>query len=191
MPNWASTQYVVTGDKKQVRKLYNKMRSIEKKVDRKKGKKYFEYQMWRLIKATGVNPDGICCRGTWSDLDLENNVLKFNTETAWGEMNEWRNYIEEKFDVFFYYYTEEPGCIIYETNDIEGLYFPARYQLYEEIRQDYNYYDTLDELIRDVGKLLGVSGLKTIDDCRKAFDDYSESKQEICYSINEIELADW
>ena len=27
-----------------------------------------------------------------------------------------------------YYYSEEPGCGIYETNDEEGEYFPERWQ---------------------------------------------------------------
>ena len=31
MPNWCSTSYVVTGDKNEVRDLYEKMRSLEER----------------------------------------------------------------------------------------------------------------------------------------------------------------
>ena len=31
MPNWCSTSYVVTGDKKEVRDLYEKMKSLEER----------------------------------------------------------------------------------------------------------------------------------------------------------------
>lgn len=59
---------------------------------------------------------------------MEGDVLKFTTETAWSPCNETLELVCNTFPTLNYYYqSEEPGMEVYQTNDVEGTYFPDKY----------------------------------------------------------------
>lgn len=83
-----------------------------------------------LVDALGKDWEKVSCRGDWANLEIENETLRFTTETAWAPCNETLDLVCEKFPSLCYYYqTEEPGMGIYETNDSEGKYFTDKYMV--------------------------------------------------------------
>lgn len=88
MPNWCSTAYVVEGDAKEIKSLYGLMKRLQ---DRKKPAVKNDFgTTWLgcLVNALGKDWKAVSCRGSWSGLKLDGDVLKFNTETAWAPCNE-------------------------------------------------------------------------------------------------------
>lgn len=138
---------------------------------------------WRLGK--------IYCRGSWDNLLLhDDGTVSFSVESAWGELNEVREFIEEKFPgVKLYFQCEESGMGIYQTNDDTGEYFPERYYLWMENGESL-YHETLEELIKDVESATGSKNLKTLDSCKKALETYSRNHSDLCYTLAEFEVVE-
>ena len=87
----------------------------------------------------------------------------------------------------------EEGMEIYETNDIEGKYFPYRYLLdnYEEPL----YYETIEEAAESVSGIVGHKKVKPDYNERvQALDDYTEKQDEkgedVFFSFHEFEVVD-
>ena len=191
MPNWCFSQYHATGDKEQIKKLYSIMDELEcMKSPGLHENGFGSTWLGNLIIKLGGDWKKIYCRGSWDNLIYENGVISFSVESAWGELNEVRNFIEEKFpDIKLYYQSEEPGMGIYVTNDDTGQFFPEEYYLWVE-NGETDYYDNLDDLLKDVEKITGSKNLKTLDSCRKALETYSRSNSDLCYTLEEFELLD-
>lgn len=68
------------------------------------------------------------------DHDNDMASLKLTTETAWVACSELMDKIAEKYDLQLFYYSEEPGCGIFETNDVEGQFYSFRYMVDSEKR---------------------------------------------------------
>ena len=130
MPNWCFSSYVLEGSEQEIKKL-NK--TLDKLVSRKKPaieNGFGTNWLGCLVNALGGDWQKIHCRGTWENKNLESNILRLTTETAWGPMNEVFNFICQKFPTIKYYFTsEEEGMGEYFTNDVEGKYFPERYHI--------------------------------------------------------------
>ena len=77
-----------------------------------------------LVNKLGGNWQEVYCRGSWRDLDWNGAILRFNTETAWGPMNEVFKFIKTIYpSLKIYYQAEEDGMGVFITNDAEGSYF--------------------------------------------------------------------
>ena len=77
-----------------------------------------------LVNKLGGNWQEVYCRGSWRDLDWNGAILRFNTETAWGPMNEVFKFIKTIYpSLRIYYQAEEDGMGVFITNDAEGSYF--------------------------------------------------------------------
>ena len=77
-----------------------------------------------LVNKLGGNWQEVYCRGSWSDLDWNGAILRFNTETAWRPMNEVFKFIKTIYpSLKIYYQAEEDGMGVFITNDAEGSYF--------------------------------------------------------------------
>ena len=77
-----------------------------------------------LVNKLGGNWQEVYCRGSWSDLDWNGAILRFNTETAWGPMNEVFKFIKTIYpSLKIYYQAEEDGMGVFITNDTEESYF--------------------------------------------------------------------
>ena len=190
MPNWAYTQYVITGDKHQLKKLYSIMNELECMKDPGMHENGFgSTWLGNLVIKLGGDWKKIYCRGSWDNLLHENEVISFSVESAWEEPYEVRHLIEEKFpDIKLYYQCEESGMGIYITNDGTGQYFPEKYYLWIE-NGETDYYDNLESLIQDVERITGSKNLKTLDSCRKALETYSRNNSELCYTLEEFNVV--
>ena len=124
MPNWCSTAYVIDGDAKEVKQLYELMKGLEERETPSVENGFGTTWLGCLVDVLGGDWNKIYCRGDWSNLEMEQDILKFSTETAWDPCNEVLDLICEKFPSLSYYYrSEEPLMCLFQTNDSEGQYF--------------------------------------------------------------------
>lgn len=124
MPNWCMNNYVFEVDKKNKEKLEWLRNKLQESLD---DDEWFD----KLADAFGVRLDN--ARGNIIGVyELEENDkevwFKAEAETAWAPINElWEGVIEnfkrDGVELRFYYFAEEPGSEVYETNDREQKHF--------------------------------------------------------------------
>ena len=88
MPNWCSTAYAIEGDAKEIKSLYELMKRLEDMEKPSVENGFGTTWLGCLVDALGKDWHNVHCRGSWSCLELEDDVLKFSTETAWSPCNE-------------------------------------------------------------------------------------------------------
>ena len=193
MPNWCFSSYVLEGDKKEIRTL-NK--TLDRLMARKTpavyngfGKNY----LGCLIKALGGDWKKIYCRGTWEDKNLEGNILRLTTETAWGPTNEVFNFIQEKFPSIKYYFaSEEPGMCDYLTNDVEGKYFPDRFHIDLcdlEGNYDSDYFTTVKAMLDYINENYHpATPLKTLEDIDKLDNEWRENSDDAYINYHTVQV---
>lgn len=175
MPNWCSTSYVVTGDKKEVRDLYEKMRSLEEREKPLVKNGFGVTWLGNLVTLLGRSWEEVHCRGEWSELtvDIDNDELRFCTMTAWAELRQLRHFLQEKYpSLTFYFRSEEPGMCIFQTNDKEGIYFPERYKV-EHWDEESEYCMDEKEVFDTVSDITGTT-VQNLEELNKAIDTYNE-----------------
>lgn len=190
MPNWCSTDYYVVGSKKEVLDLNKKMERLE---NRKKS--LVKNGFGNLVKSLGGDWEKVYCRGEWMcrEYNKEKNTLTFTTETAWREMDEWRKFIESYYTTIkLLYVTEEPGMEIYQTNDLDGVFFKSKYVL--DYTEDVEYFETIDQAVEFIEELIGIKiEDKTVNGIQKAMDNYveeNEDEEDLFFSFHEFEEVD-
>lgn len=190
MPNWAYTQYQVVGEKEQLQELHTIMTELEEMKKPLHENGFGKTWLGNLVIKLGGDWEKVYCRGSWDNLIFSEDCLMFTVESAWGELSEVRELIEEKFPgLKLYYQCEESGMSIYQTNDDTGEYFPEKYYLWVE-DGDTQYHETLDELVKDVEQITGSKNLKTLDSCRKALETYSRHHHNLCYTLEEFKVVE-
>lgn len=175
MPNWCSTSYVVTGDKNEVRDLYEKMRSLEEREKPLVKNGFGVTWLGNLVTLLGRSWEEVYCRGEWSELtvDIDNDELRFCTMTAWAELRQLRHFLQEKYpSLTFYFRSEEPGMCIFQTNDKEGIYFPERYKV-EHWDEESEYCMDEKEVFDTVSDITGTT-VQNLEEMNKAIDTYNE-----------------
>lgn len=192
MPNWCNTCWKATGEHEQVEKLYTIMRELEKMPDPGLVENGFgSTWLGNLVIKLGGDWNKIYCRGEWNYLEYRDGILIIDIESAWSEPNEVRDFIEEKLPgIKIYFQSEEPGCVIYETNDPTGEYFPDRFYLWDEISLDTEYYQSLEGLLRAVEKMTGSKHLNTFSAAEKAMESHSRKHGHSSYEIQEFKVVD-
>lgn len=143
-----------------------------------------------LVIKLGRDWNKVYCRGSWDDLTFNGEEITFHVESAWGELNEVRELIEEHFpDIKLYFQSEEPGMGLYTTNDDTGQYFPDQFYLWVE-DEDTEYYQDLKSLAEAVESITGSKHLTTLDSCKKALESFSRKHHNCCYTIEQFSLVD-
>lgn len=192
MPNWNTSCWKVTGEHEQVEKLYAIMQELEKMPDPGLFENGFgSTWLGNLVIKLGGDWNKIYCRGEWNYMSFQDGILTIDIESAWSDPNEVREFIEEKLPgIKIYFQSEEPGCVIYETNDPTGEYFPDRFYLWDEISLDTGYYQTLDSLLKAVEKITGSKHLTTFNAAEKAMESHSRKHNHSSYEIQEFKVVD-
>ena len=132
------------------------------------------------------------CRGSWNGLEMDGDVLKFSTETAWAPCSETFDLVREAFpNLRYYFQAEEPGMEVYETNDEFGTYFSDRFFLdacspEEEYLSEY--FETQEDAFAWLEEKCGEP-IKSAEDV-KALDERWQSKSEdaFCY-LHEFQIV--
>lgn len=154
MPNWCYTNYVVEGDRKDIADLHAKMVALQNMQEPYVPNGFGPTWLGCLINKLGGDWNKIYCRGSWSELEIyPDGTLRFNTETAWYRMDEVEAFLKSKYkSLRIYFYTEEEGMEIFETNDVEGKYFSDTVVVDSE--QEGTEYFTEDEAVVWLSHLL-------------------------------------
>lgn len=126
MPNWCFTTYKIVGDIKEIHDLNNKLMKLDNMKEPLVPNGFGNLWLGCLVKILGGDIEIVYCRGDITEFSYneEDNVLTIDTQTAWAEMSEVRHFLEKVYPgLKIYYYEEEPGMEIYQTNDKHGTFF--------------------------------------------------------------------
>ena len=182
MPNWNTTDYTLFGYKKNIKRLYTDLKKTVD-IDRTKESKPLTFlgnSYWLGYIKKSLLPEveeELPARGELSyieeeieDHDNDMASLKLTTETAWVACSELMDKIAEKYDLQIFYYSEEPGCGIFETNDTEGKFYSFRYMVDSE-KGGIEYYDTFDQVAESIADMTGIwlNNISEADDKLSAF----------------------
>lgn len=131
MPNWCSTKFVFTGNAQDITDIYNK---ITEYTSSSIGKSDFgNCWLGNVLIGFGFGDkidsktDRLRCRGSITDIgEIEDYYDSFSfefwTDTAWCPMvRMWNEIIAKHYDnrISVSWLAEEPGCCLYETNDMD------------------------------------------------------------------------
>lgn len=194
MPNWCSTDYYVLGSRKEIMDLSKRMERMENRKKSLINNGFGNTWLGNLVNNLGGDWENVYCRGVWMcrEWNKEKNTLTFTTETAWQEMKEWRKFIESCYKTIkILYVTEEPGMGIYKTNDLDEIFFKAKFVL--DYGEDVEYFETLDQAIVFIEELTGITiEEKTVNGIQGKLDEYVEEndKEDLFYSFHEFEQVD-
>ena len=98
MPNWAYTQYKIVGKMEEVQDLYSKLQELQNMEEPLEPNSFGVMWLGCLVTILGGNWNEIYCRGHIINFSLEDGILSIETETAWGEMDEVRHFIEKIYN---------------------------------------------------------------------------------------------
>ena len=112
MPNWCSTAYVIDGDAKEVKQLYELMKGLEER-EKPSVENDFGTSSWGVCRCFRQGLAGYTLRGSWSELEMDSDVLKFFTETAWSPCNETFDLVREAFPSLRYYFRLKNQVCVY------------------------------------------------------------------------------
>lgn len=145
---------MIDGKRKEVQSLFSKMNNLENRKKPLVGNTFGNTWLGCLVTKLGGDWQIIYCRGSWSDLDWNGAILRFNTETAWGPMDEVLKFIKSIYpSLEIYYMAEEDGNGVFITNDTEGRYFRDRYRI--EYDLDYEYFSTIEGVYDYISGIIG------------------------------------
>ena len=184
MSNWCSTSYRIVGKKEEVADLYSKIQQLQNMEEPLEPNGFGNLWLGCLVTILGGDWNKIYCRGHIIDYSLDDGVLSIDTETAWSEMQEVRQFIQKVYpSLEIFYYEEEPGWVIYQTNDRDGRFFSFRYILDDlEGGDGPEYYDDTDSLLEAASEIFGKE-LKSMAD----LEDIVEESD--CFSLHCVSVV--
>ena len=183
MANLCFTSYRIVGKKEEVNDLFAKIKQLDD-MDKPLVENGFG-NLWLgcLVTILGGNWKNIYCRGSIIDFSLNDNILSIETESAGNEMSEVRHFIEEVFPTLnIFYYEEESGCEIYQTNDHGKQFFSFRFILDNLDGDGPEYYDNTDSLLEDASEIFGKK-LKTMVDLEEIVEESD------CFSLHCVNVV--
>lgn len=193
MPNWCYTSYVLEGSDKDIKKIDNLLDNLMSRKKPAIENGFGTNWLGCLVNALGGDWQKIPCRGTWSNKERIGNILRLTTDTAWIPLNEVFDFIHEKFpSVIYFYAAEEPGCELYSTNDVDGKYFPERYNidLYDlEENYDSAYFTTADAVLDYINENYHpATPLKTLEDIDKLDNEWRENSDDAFINYHIVQV---
>ena len=183
MANTCVTSYRIVGRKNEIDDLYEKLLKLRNMKEPLVENGWGILWLGCLVTILDGNWKDIHCRGRITDFDLEDDVLIIYTETSWSEMSEVRHYLEQVYPgLKIYYYEEEPGMEIYQTNDKHGHFFPERFILDDFEGDGPEYYNDTDSLLTAASEIFDKE-LKTMADLNEIVENSDG------YSLHDIQVV--
>ena len=134
MPNWASTNYRIEGEMKHLQTIYNVCKALEEGKHKPSANAADNWE-GDIILALGLTEKELAekkwyLRGFIEYFGIEDDTLEIQAEEAWG-VTDFRFALKEIFgdEIEVFYITEEPGCEVYQTNDVDGKYFTGLFEV--------------------------------------------------------------
>lgn len=137
MPNWCTTDYVAFGGKEDIEKLRGKLNDAFNTECRIKNS-FGNWWLGNILDLHGIDWHKYDCRGEITQLtEIEHDFYEegkshfmFQTWTAWEPCYGAFEAINNLYpDVELFWFAEEPGCGLLETNDVSGIFHPERVKL--------------------------------------------------------------
>ena len=176
MANCCITTVVVAGPRGLCKELFAVMKALQEMAPPGLlANGYGSRWLGNLVTRLGGDWKTMDCRGRWDWAELTDRGVEFSYESAWAPKLEVHELIERRFPGLRVVYSAEEGCCdIYETNDVDGEFFTGNYVLYAE-DSDQQYLSTLSEVITEVERITGRTGLSTLGDCQEALDGWGDA----------------
>lgn len=175
MANICHTDFKIVGDPTEIARLRDLLTEIQKQVYQRKADKNYLW-LGLIESALGKEPisDG---RGEFfplvsDDISADGTCLSLHTLSAWSEDLPAFEVIRKHFpSIKYYYWTQEPHCSYWGTNDAEGIFYPERYvaSLHDEEEGDVWAYETIEDIVDEMNRMgfndyQPTSGIKTFED---------------------------
>lgn len=179
MPNWCYTSYVAVGEESEIRALYDNMVALKEMSDSLVDNGFGKTWLGNLVTRLGGDWNKVRCRGSYDNVEIEGNELRFTTESAWCEPYETIDFIKGVYpNIQFYYMAEEPGMRYFVTNDASGMYFQERYCFERPGVCESSYYSDaeIEAFLQDVSDFLGRD-INSADEAQDAICKYSSDKE--------------
>lgn len=157
MANWAETEYRISGDAETVKKVFT---AVDGCITGKIAKSEGSSNSWEgnVILALGGDLSGRYLRAFIQEYSYnEDGSLRIVADEAWGRSG-FKECLQELFqELEILYRTEEEGMEIYQTNDVEAVYFTDRYVMlyWKECDYEKEYFVSEDDAYAYIGKLTG------------------------------------
>ena len=131
MPNWAYTMYVVKGGGDDVEAFHRVIRELDEREESLIPNGFGKLWAGNLVHVLGGDWEKVYCRGKILDYGLmPDGALRFDVESAWGELDEVRALILSRYPTLkIYFQSEEPDMGIFSTNDAGNAVFHDRWLL--------------------------------------------------------------
>lgn len=189
MPNWSSVTYKITGKKNELNDFKNE---IEIAINNKK----YELNLWLLYRNLGA---AYLERGLIYAASIEDNVLTFSIDYAWKQDPMFIYLLQECYPSFDIYYEEfEPGMRIWETNDVNGIFFKERFWLtvqnYKDGDFEEEFFETQEQVFEYINKTNGteIKSIEEYDKFVREMDevvDESDGESGISYCLMTIDIV--
>ena len=186
MPNWCFTTYKCVGDIEEILDLNNKLMELDNMKEPLEPNGFGNLWLGCLVKILGGDAEKVYCRGDITEFSYneEDDVLTIDTQTAWNEMEEVRFFLKKVYpSLEIYYYEEEPGCEIYQTNDRHGRFFPQRFILDDLDGEGPEYYEDIDSLLEAASEAMNLK-LDSMADLNEAIEESD------CFSLHCVNVVD-
>ena len=186
MPNWCFTTYKCVGDIEEILDLNNKLMELDNMKEPLEPNGFGNLWLGCLVKILGGDAEKVYCRGDITEFSYneEDDVLTIDTQTAWNEMEEVRFFLKKVYpSLEIYYYEEEPGCEIYQTNDRHGRFFPQRFILDDLDGEGPEYYEDIDSLLEAASEAMNLK-LDSMADLNEAI------VESDCFSLHCVNVVD-
>jgi hypothetical protein len=198
MANTCITDVKIVGDSKQLHELYDIMNNLQNLPEPTIKNGWGKTWLGCLVEALDSSWQDTSCRGQWIGLDWndDNTALEFTTESAWAPCIEVHELIEKRFpDLKVYYYAEEPGFELYETNDTEGAYFTGTVvvDIYTDGDSCTEYFDSDEAAFEFINahaeQISGVTHVTNEDDVCKLDEELGDIDEDWGCSMHHIDVV--
>ncbi|MBQ0160339.1 MAG: hypothetical protein KBT28_06915 [Bacteroidales bacterium] len=121
MPNWANVSYQITGSKESIDRLNNIIDELVSAPSPRVKNGFGKLWLGCIVDALGGKWEEVTCRGQIYERSRVSDIsLDLDMEMAWGELSDFREFLEKTLNVHIIYYCEEPGMATYCHNDPDG-----------------------------------------------------------------------
>lgn len=186
MSNICYSDWVIEGEASEIQDLYNKLTNeISNNAYTELIPRYDKSPKWlgNVVAYFGGDNDEIKCWGTFYNVLLDDKGnLTFSTYTDNNDMAETWYFVCSKYKTLkVFYYSEETAASGIWTNDKEGRYFQAGWQLKET--DNYNTYQTKEEAMQHLSEIL-KKPVTTLDDIDCEIDSFNDLMEREDININ-------
>ena len=201
MPNWCYTSYKISGSRKAVKDLHERIMKLDRGEGEMLENGYGNLWLGNLVNDLGGDWNKIYCRGRilpdYITYDKDLVLLEFETETAWAAMTETFDFIKA-----YYEKQNEEICISYREeecgNCIYCIHNEGEFTFNEEYCVDYchendggiEYYTDFIGVIADFEDLYGIKVPRhlSVKDSIKFMEDYAQNQgEDEYYYIHEFD----